>query len=170
MSDQPAANQSEKKSIGGDLVIPIAGLAFTIYYFVTIIDAPWTAQVSAFFVGSILIALILIFLVKSFLMLRRGEVDLKLDTLVAPVSYVPKRLKLLALTMAYIAAVRWLGFTITTFLFLLSAMLVLGEGRRKGLIVAISLILSLGGYLLFIVAFKTRFPAGPFEDLMKGLL
>ena len=56
MSDQPAANEDGKKSVGGELVIPIAALLFTGYYFYTIIDAPWTAQVSAFFVGSIVTA------------------------------------------------------------------------------------------------------------------
>ena len=47
-------------------------------------------------------------------------------------------------------------------------MLLLSEGKKKRFIFAISLSLSLGGYLLFIVAFKTRFPAGPFENFMKG--
>jgi hypothetical protein len=31
-------------------------------------------------------------------------------------------------------------------------------------------VLSIGGYLLFILAFETRFPAGPFEMLMKQAL
>ena len=30
--------------------------------------------------------------------------------------------------------------------------------------------LSLGGYFLFIAAFDTSFPAGPFESLMEGVL
>ena len=169
MAQQPEAVKAEKKSIGGELVIPIAALLFTFYYFYTIIDTPWTAQVSAFFVGTILIILVAIFLFRSVLQLRRGEVDLRLDALVAPVSFVSKRLKLLVLTIAFIVLVRWLGFTITTFLFLGSSMLLLGEGRRKMLIFWMSLIMSLGGYLLFIVAFKTRFPLGPFENLMKAL-
>ena len=85
MAQQPEAVKAEKKSIGGELVIPIAALVFTLYYFYTIIDTPWTAQVSAFFVGTILIILVAIFLLRTVLQLRRGEVDLRLDTLVAPV-------------------------------------------------------------------------------------
>lgn len=61
MAQQPEAVKAEKKSIGGELVIPIAALLFTFYYFYTIIDTPWTAQVSAFFVGTILIILVAIF-------------------------------------------------------------------------------------------------------------
>ncbi len=169
MTDRQEPERSEQRPIGGELVIPIAALAFTIYYFITIASSPWTAKVSAYFVGTILIALIALFLIKSVLQLRRGEANLRLDTLVAPARFVNKRLGLLALTIGYIAFVRWLGFTITTFVFLTSAMFLLGEGRRKGLIVGLSAVLSLGGYLVFIVAFQTRFPAGPFERLMGTL-
>ncbi len=61
MDEESGQRSREKKAIGGDLIIPIAALAFTVYYFTTIIDVPWTAQVSAFFIGSILILLIVIF-------------------------------------------------------------------------------------------------------------
>ena len=47
-----------RKPIGGELIIPVAAVAFTLYYFSTIFDSPWTAQVSAFFVGTILILLV----------------------------------------------------------------------------------------------------------------
>ena len=170
MTEQSAAEATpEKKSLGGEMVLPVAALVFTIYYFITIIDTPWTAQVSAFFIGSFLIAFILIYFVRSWLMIKRGEADLTMGTLFEPVNYVSKRLKLLVLTIGYIVAVRYVGFTITTFLFLLFAMLLLSDGCKKRLILGISLFLSLGGYFLFIVAFKTRFPNGPFEDMMKGL-
>ena len=48
-------------------------------------------------------------------------------------------------------------------------MLTLNEGRRKGLILGLAATLSLGGWLLFVVAFETRFPEGPFELAAKGL-
>jgi len=170
MAENTGAQDSERKSIGSDLIIPIAALFFTIYYFYTIIDAPWTAQVAAFLVGSILIILIVLFGVKSIRSLKKGEGALTFDTLIKPKAYVPKRLGLLVLTIAYNFVVPTLGFTITTFLFLNMAMLLLSGGKKKRFIFFLSTILALGGYLLFIVAFKTRFPAGPFETLMKGFL
>ncbi len=91
--------KTEKKHLGGDLVIPLAALAFTLYYFSTIIDSPWTAQVSAFFIGAILIVLILIFIVKSVASLRRGDADLGMDSLLNPRSFILKRLALLGLTL-----------------------------------------------------------------------
>jgi len=168
MAENSDNQNVERKSIGSELIIPIAALLFTIYYFYTIIDAPWTAQVAAFIVGTVLIVLILMFLVKCIRWISTGQGTLNFDTLTKPKSFLIKRIGLLVLTISYIFVVPALGFTITTFLFLFMAMLLLSEGHKKRLIFSLSAILSLGGYLLFILAFKTRFPAGPFETLMKG--
>ena len=185
MSDKP-----EKMAIGGELIIPVAGLLFTLYYFSTIINSPWTAQVSAFFVGAVLIFLIAIFFIKSALAVKRGEANLRMDSLLSPRSLVPKRLALavkrgeanlrmdsllsprslvpkrLAL-LGLIVLVEWGGFTLTVFAFLTLAMLLLTGGRNKRFIVLLCAGLALGGYLLFILAFDTRFPDGPFEQLME---
>lgn len=168
MAENADAQGSGKVSLGSELIIPVAALFFTIYYFFTIWHAPWTAQVAAFIVGDILLLLVALILIKSYRTYKVGEGELNFDNLIKPKSYVPKRLGLLALTIGYIFVVPSLGFTITTFLFLCMAMLLLSDFQKKRLIFALSATLSLGGYLLFIVAFKTRFPAGPFENFMKG--
>jgi len=170
MSDEPRSGKPDKRHIGGELVIPIAGIVFTIYYFTTIIDSPFEAKVSAFFVGTILIALVVLFLAKSAISVIRGEADLSMEILLANRSYLPKRLALFALTVAYIVVVHWGGFTLTTFAFLALAMLLLSEGRNLKLILMISGAMAIGGYLLFILAFHTRFPVGPFERLMNQVL
>ena len=160
----------DKRHVGGELIIPVAALLFTLYYFTTIIDVPWTAQVSAVFVGSILSLCILIFIGRVILTVRRGEADFGLGRLIEPVNYIPKRIGLLVLTIGYIYIIHLGGFTLTTFAFLSLAMLLLNEGRRKGFILTLSAVLAISGWLLFIVAFETRFPEGPFEHLMKGLI
>ncbi len=170
MDRQTTSGKPEKKHIGGELVIPGAALVFTLYYFSTIINSPWTAQVSAFFVGTILITLVVVFLFKSGLSVMRGAADLGMHSLTAPRAFLPKRLILFALTFGFIVFVEWGGFTLTTFAFMALAMLLLSEGRNKRLIVILCAIVALGGYLLFILAFDTRFPAGPFEQLMKQVL
>ncbi len=167
---EPSGKQTpEPKSIGGELIIPVAAIAFTVYYFTTILEVPWSAQVSAFFIGSILILLIIVYFIRTAVELRRGEVSLRLDQIYEPVSFIPRRIALAALTIGYIVLIRWGGFTLTTFVFLALAMLLLNEGRRKGLILILSAMFAIGGWLLFIFAFETRFPAGPFEQFMKGL-
>lgn len=170
MDKEPTSGEPEKKHIGGDLVIPFAALAFTLYYFSTIIDSPWTAQVSAFFVGTVLIVLIGLFILDRASVVMRGEADLGLQRLTDPPGFLPYRLALFALTLCFILFVQWGGFTITTFVFLSLAMLLLSRGRNWRLIVGLAAALSIGGYFLFIYAFEVRFPKGPFELMMAQVL
>lgn len=161
---------SDPKAAGGELIIPIAAFIFTLYYFSTIIHSPWEAQVAAFFVGFILIALILIFFVKMGVMFGRGHARFDLRPLVTPWRINLKRLALFGLTLGYVLLIPYFGFTITTFLFLFSAMVLLQQRKRLVLAASLAVTISLAGYLLFIVAFGTRFPRGPFEELMRGIM
>ena len=170
MADGSEDRKPKKKPLGGELIIPLAAIAFTLYYLSSILQSPWEAQVNAFFVGSILIAVSVVFIGISVRSIVRGEADWGFGALVQPLIMVPKRLILLVLTAGYIFALEWGGFTLTTFVFLATAMLLLTNFQRKGLVLALSLGLSLGGYLLFIVAFDTRFPQGAFERLMRTLI
>jgi hypothetical protein len=163
------SSPKKKKGVGAELLIPVAALLFTLYYFWTIWNSPWTAQVSAFFVGTVLIALVAIFFVKTSIALFRGEADLAIAGLLAPRSLLPLRIGLLLMTLGYVFLVKWGGFTLTTWAFLFGAMLILNRGRRKRLILLLSAALALSGYLLFIVAFETRFPRGPFENVMRSI-
>lgn len=169
MAEENGSEGPGKTSRGGELILPIGAFAFTLYYFYTIWDVPRIAQISAFFVGTILIFLIILLFARIWREVRAGKADLSLGGLVEPKSYIPKRLALLGLTIGFIYFVEWLGFTITVFLFLTLAMLLLSEGKKKGLIVCIAATVAISGYLLFIVAFHTRFHEGPFEKLMAGL-
>lgn len=158
-----------RKAVGGELIIPVAGLIFTLYYFSTILESPWEAQVAAFFVGFILLGLILIFLVKTAVLLARGMARLDFSPLVTPLGITLTRLVLFGLTLGFMLLIPYFGFTFTTFLFLAAAFLLLQQRKRPGLAVGLAAGLSLTGYLLFIVAFDTRFPRGPFEELMRGM-
>lgn len=168
MADHSETGDKPKRSLGAELVIPVFALVFTLYYFYTIIGVPRIAQMSAFFVGSILILLIFIFVVQAITAHNNGTADFSFRTLIEPVSFVKKRLLLMALTIGYVVVVPRLGFTITTFLFLALSMLLLSDGKKVKLILSLATILSFGGFLLFIVAFKTRFPEGPFERFVGG--
>ena len=170
MSDERASRLEKKTPLGGDLVIPVAAIIFCLYYFSTILESPWTAQVSAFFVGSILVLLSLAFIIRSALEIRRGQADLGLRSLVSVNDLRSGRLGLLAATLGYVVFIEWGGFTLTTFGFLFAGMAILNRGRNKGFIFALSAVMAIGGYLLFILAFDTRFPRGPFESLAEAVL
>lgn len=152
---------------GGDLLIPALALAFTLYYFWSIFDAPWTAKVSTYFIGSILILLAVAVIGKTLYAARRSDSGLSMAALATPRALLPRRLGLLALTIGYIVTLRWGGFTLTTLVFLFLAMWLLGGSKRMALLLAS--IYALSGYVLFIVLFQTRFPQGPFERLLQGV-
>lgn len=154
---------------GAELVVPVLAVAFIVYYLVSTRHSPWTAKASSYLVASVLLLLLAIFTVVVIRELMRGEADLSLGGLAAPLHYLPRRLGLLALTVAYVVVLEWGGFTLTTAAFLYAAMLLLGGWRVRWTALWLSLAYSLGGYAVFIVAFDTRFPAGPFETFMRTL-
>lgn len=159
-----------KRQLGGELVIPFLAIGFTLYYFSTIWNSPWTAQVSAFLVGGILILVSGIFIAKCATWLRRGEGELGFRNLVGREDISTGRIGLLVTTVGYCILIDELGFTFATFLFLASSMAILARGRRLPFILGISALISLAGWAVFIWAFDTRFPKGWFETTMKAML
>ena len=164
------AGPAGRRAAAGELIIPVVAILFTLYYFSTIVDSPWTAQVSAFFVGAILILLVLLFFGRTALAARRGEVAIRFPHLWPPPVVSVRRGLLMALTLGYVVLIEWGGFTLTTFVFLAAAMLLLSGGAKAKLIVPLAAAVSLLGYALFMVTFETRFPVGPFERLMDSVL
>jgi hypothetical protein len=179
MSDESTPREAEKKQIGADLVIPAVALVFTLYFFYTIINWPWNpadeyiawdARVTAFSIGAILIALIVVFIALNLLAVIRGEASFGFQSLTVPLAMIPRRAALFALTLGFIVFIQWGGFTITTFIFLNAAMMLLTRGKNWKFVLGLSAVLSIGGYFLFIYAFEVRFPKGPFELLMAQVL
>ncbi len=159
-----------RRQLGGELVIPAMAIAFTLYYFSTIWNSPWTAQVSAFLVGGILLLVCGIFLLRCVLWFVRGEGTLGFSNVVNMDDIRTGRIGLIAATIGFCVFIERLGFTLSTFLFLLVGMTVLAKGRRFGLIVMLSALIALVGWAVFILAFDTRFPRGWFETTMKAVL
>lgn len=163
-------DKDHKRAAGGEMILPAAALAFTIYYFVTIWSSPWEAQVAAFLIGSILIGLIVLLAIRTAREFRSGRADWRIGELAGPRAVLPRRLALLSLTVGYLVGINWLGFTLTSFLYLFAGMVVLeDEASRRSHVprfAAVSAILSLAGWAVFIRAFDARFPRGPLEDLL----
>ncbi len=166
----PSDKSSAPRQIGGELVIPVIAVAYTIYFFSSIWNSPWTAQVSAFLVGGILLTVCAIFFLRSAIWLRRGQGTLGFGNLVTRDDIRTGRIGLFATTVAYVVFIDRLGFTLTTFLFLALSMLILAKGRNPAFILMISALMSLTGWAVFIWAFDTRFPRGWFETTMNAVL
>jgi hypothetical protein len=161
---------TKRRATGSDLVIPIAAILLTVYYFSTILKSPWTAQVTAFFVGAILIALSLFYIAKSVLQLRRRVTRFSLMDLVEPVNILPQRAALFALTLASLMLISTLGFTLTAITFLASAILLLNRGRQAGRILVISVSLSITWFILFVLVFQRRFPLGWLDHQIAAVI
>ncbi|MEW6670155.1 MAG: tripartite tricarboxylate transporter TctB family protein [Thermodesulfobacteriota bacterium] len=165
MNENTNTQEKEKKAKGDELVFPIMALAFAIYYLYTILDLNWEAKVNGVLVGSILIFLIAVFLFRTALDWQRGKISLKFKTFVFNSGIQLTRIWFLLLAVSYVVVIPWAGFTLTTFGYLVAAMLLLGV-RSPLRLFAVSLTLSVSGYLFFITLLKTRLPLGPVERLI----
>jgi hypothetical protein len=170
MAVEPERPAIDKPAAGADFVIPIAAILLAIYYFTTILDSPWTAQVTAFFVGVTLIALSLAFLIRALLSLARGQARFSLATLIEPRSLLPQRSILFALTLGSLVAIPHLGFTLTAMLFLSTSMLLLTSGRYPIRICTGAIAMSVVWFVIFVLIFRRRFPLGWLDEQLKALL
>ena len=148
MAELPNAEGPKKKATGADLIIPVASIAFTIYYISTIWDAPWTAKVSTFFIGGVLFLLCCIYFVMFALNYKSGEADFSFNKILNPVWAIPRRIALLAITICYIVVIEWVGFILTTYVFLVAGMFLLAEGKKTTLMIVMSVLLAVGSYFL----------------------
>jgi hypothetical protein len=156
-------------SVGADLVIPALALAFAVYFFIDIADLAWEAKANGVLIGSILVLLIAIQLARLGLQLARGEGRLGFEALLGPREALPARLGLVAVTIAFIALVPWLGLTLTLFLAMAAALRAMGLRKPKTILI-ISFVVAASAYGLFIALLDTDMPHGPVEQLMGKLL
>jgi len=163
-------HNTPRRQLGGELVIPAIAIVFTLYFFSTIWNSPWTAQVSAFAVGGVLLLVCGIFILRCIVWLRNGTGTLGFGNLISGNDFSSGRIGLFVTTIGFCLFIDRLGFTLATFLFLSLSMIVLSKGKRPGFIVLVSGLMALGGWAVFILAFDTRFPRGWFELTMKAVL
>ena len=166
--ERPEDSQADKRQIGGELIVPVLALAFTLYYIASVIDSPWSAQLNAFMVGSVLIVLVLAFFAYAAREVLTGQATLGASNLLAPYAILPKRAGFIALTLAYLVVMQWLGLTLTTFLFMAASMLLLGGGRRPVACLAAAAVMATTALVVFVILFQKRFPKGPVEYLVQA--
>jgi len=70
---------------------------------------------------------------------------------------------------AYVWFLEDLGFTLSTFVFLILAILLLSSLANWKKALAIALAASVIGYVVFIFVFETRFPKGPIERTIEEM-
>jgi hypothetical protein len=158
----------DRPSLGADLVIPGLALAFAAYFLVSVAGLAWEAKANAVLIGVILIVLIAAQLTRIALRVARGEASLAADVLLQPRDVRARRVGLVAVTIAFIATLNWLGVTLGLLLAMFAALWVSGVRGRVAL-VCIPLVVAASVYLLFIVVLQSELPHGPVESIMTKL-
>lgn len=155
----------KRRAVGADLIIPVAASLYAVYYVYSIWDFPQQAQYSGFMLAGLLLVLTGLFFVRIRLGVGRGLYSLKVSGLLGPAESRNRRLAFFGLIIVYMLIVEWTGFTLTTFLFLAASLAVLGIRPIRRVLVFAG-VAALSGWFFFIVLLGTRFPRGPFEELV----
>ena len=154
-----------KQPHGADLVIPALALGFAIYFFVSIADLAWEAKANGVVIGGILVALIVLQLLRIGIRVAKREADLGCSALWEPREALGKRVGMVAVTIAFIGTLNWLGLTLGLLLALFAALWIMGA-RGKTLAI-VPLAVSLAAYLLFVALLQSDIPHGPTERLLS---
>jgi hypothetical protein len=162
--------RQEPRNVFPDLVIPLLALGFTAYYLSTITEVPWISQASAVTVSGLLIMAIVAYFIRTAYRIKRGSEIIALPGRLRVREVTIRRVGLLALTIAYVALIDTLGFTLTTVVFVFFGIILLSSWANWKAAALISVCCSVIGYVVFIYFFETRFPRGPVENALQGLL
>lgn len=166
MTEHDEHETVRQMSLGMDLILPLSAASYAAYYVYTIAHLPREAQIIGVFIASAIWLLTGSFIVRALVRLRSGEIGLRPEILTMPVAKLFQRSAFVLLTGANIFLMPYLGFCLTTMLFLAAAMFLLGVRDLRSL-VSIPLAAGALGYLFFIVALDTRLPQGPVEQLLQ---
>jgi tripartite tricarboxylate transporter TctB family protein len=158
VSDKP-------KALGADLVIPVVALAFTVYFFYSTRELQWEARANGIIIGTLLIVLGTVQIVRVLVDRWRGRATLGFDTLTSPPDALRKRLGMLAITIVFVATLPWLGLGLGIFLAFVAAFRVMEVHGWKHILL-VSFIIAAVCSALFTVALDIGLPHGPVESVI----
>jgi len=156
------------KAYGADLVIPVLAAAFTIYFLYTIAGLEWEAKANGIFVGVALLALVAVQVVRSVIGIARGRGRLTFGPLLEPREALPRRLGMMAITIAFVVTVPWLGLGLGLFIALAAGFAVMGVRPWRRVLLT-SFIVAAISTVLFNAVLDTGLPKGPVEKLVERI-
>ena len=159
---------AQKTALGADLVIPLLAAGFAAYFFWSIADLGWEAKANGVLIGTVLVGLIVLQVARIARQLGSGAGNLRLDPLWLPREVLLKRVGMVLITVAFIAALEWLGLTLSLLVAMALALVVMGV-RKPTTVLGLSGAVAGSAYLLFIAILDSAFPHGPIEQLLARL-
>ena len=155
-----------RKAYGADLVIPVLAGAFTIYFLWTIAGLEWEAKANGIFVGAALLLLVAVQMVRALVGMAKGRGRLTFGPLLEPREALPKRLGMMAITIAFVIVVPWLGLGLGLFAALAAGFAVMGVRPWRRVFLT-SFIVAVVAAVLFNAVLDTGLPKGPVEKLIE---
>jgi hypothetical protein len=159
----------EKAALGADLIIPVGTILFAVYYLYTVWDLPWQAKAAGLGIAGAMAIVLVLLAIRFYRGWSAGRATLGLGDLAFPTVTLVQRLGLLAAALAFVLLMPLVGLTIGLFLFLMAGIVILSGLSQLKSATIIALLVSIGGYLLFIVLIRARFPHGPVETFLASI-
>jgi hypothetical protein len=170
MSDESdgAPSGGRRAAQGADLIIQVLAAGFTIYFLADTWNLTWEAKANGLVIGTLLLALTAIQLVRMGLDAAAHRTSLRLGAFAerSPTQF--QRLALVAILIIWLATISWLGTTLSLALVMAASMWVLGVRSWNTLAIA-STGTAAGVYVLFILLLGSRLPHGIVEHLIARL-
>jgi hypothetical protein len=157
--------QEKRVALGAELVMPVIALAFATYFLVSTADLQWEAKANGVIIGSLLVLLLAVQFVRSGIAYARGRANFSFGSLLRPSDVLYKRLGMMAITIALVATVPWLGLGLGLFLSLSAGLIMMGV-RGFGHAVLVAFLVALTCSVLFTVVLDSGLPRGPVEHLL----
>lgn len=157
-----------KPAVGADLVIPVLALAFVAYFFTDVRDLEWEAKANGVIIGTTLLVLVVAQVARIAWQVARKRATLSTRPLWDPPEVIGRRIGMVAVTIAFIVTIPWMGLTLGLFVWMFVALWMMGI-RRPGLLAAIAGVVAVSAYLLFIFALDSDFPHGPVEKAVAAV-
>ncbi len=168
-ADSNDSARPPREALGADLIIPVLGSSLAAYYLLSTADLDWEARSAGLFVGTVLLILCAIQLVRTIVALVRGSGTLGFGTLITNTQHNRQRLALIVLVALFIATIGWTGTTLGLFLLLVASMLVMGV-REPGKLIGVAFCTSAVVYGMLIYLLNTRLPHGVIEKAIAAAL
>jgi hypothetical protein len=161
------AKASARTPAVNELIIPALAVLFTGYFFWTVTELGWEAKANGIVVGSVLLLLVAILLVRIAVRVRQGTAEIAFR-LPGPAWANRQRLWLLLLLLGFLVGIHWLGTVLALALLLLGAMWLLGA-RHWPSMAGVAVAAPLAVWATLMLGIGTRLPHGPFEFAMAAL-
>lgn len=152
-----------------ELIIPVGAIAFAVYYLSTVWELPFQAKVVGIYVAGAIGILSLVLFIRFGRQLSSGRKSLGFAGFFSDPISEGRRWSVLALTLAFIGLMPVIGFTLSLFLFVLLAVIVIGGVERLKAAIITATCLTTIAFLIFIVFVRVRFPTTVIDTTLRDI-